>query len=320
MTDKIRLALFVLLIFPLFGEQLFAEAKIDVDYAEMMPLASASMLLDITRTQQGFVAVGERGHIVLSTDGTTWTQAEHVPTRATLTTVFSIGGRVWAGGHDATVLTSGDGGHNWTLQNADLERQQAVMDISFSSETDGLVIGSYGMALMTEDGGITWEENPVDIENEYHLNNLIRLEDGRQMIAGEAGYSYRSFDSGQTWEPIDMPYIGSMWGGISLPGGCVLFYGLRGHILETCDFGENWNELATHSKSSLSGAVYQNGMLVFAGNSGVVLTRDTDGEFTIHHHHSGVDFASVIALDDGKFLLVGEDGVHLFPEEVGADK
>ena len=91
-----------------------ADHHIDVEYAEQMPLADQSMLLDITRAGDSLVAVGERGHVVTSTDGKTWTQAEHVPTRSTLTTVFSVGDRLWAGGHDAVILTSADRGKNWT--------------------------------------------------------------------------------------------------------------------------------------------------------------------------------------------------------------
>lgn len=317
MTRKLRVP-FIFLAFSVLAIPLsLASEEMDVEYAEVMPLAPESMLLDITQTDTGFVAVGERGHIIWSADGKTWTQAEHVPTRATLTTVVSAGGRIWAGGHDAAIVTSGDGGRNWTLQFSDPELQKAVMDIQFSNETDGLAMGSYGLAFVTGDGGLTWEEIFVDEENEFHLNGIIRFDEDRLLIAGEAGYSYRSFDNGMTWEPLELPYMGSMWGGIRLPDDCVLFYGLRGHIMESCDFGENWEELDSGIQSSLSGAAYQDGLLVFAGNSGRVLTRDDVGAFTAHNHSDGVDFASVIPLDSGGFLLVGEDGVHRFPESTG---
>jgi len=298
-------------------EWLFANEGMDVDYAQVLPLAPESMLLDVTRTNRGFVAVGERGHVITSTDGKTWTQAENVPTRATLTSVFSLGDRLWAGGHDVTIITSGDGGRNWTLQFHDPDRQQAVMDVRFFNENEGLAIGSYGLAMVTQDAGQTWEDALVDEENEFHLNSLIRFDDGRLMIAGEAGYSYRSFDDGVTWEPLELPYTGSMWGAIRLPGDCALFYGLRGHILESCDFGQTWEELPSGVQSSLSGAAFHDGLMVFAGNSGRILTRDDGGSFTAYDHSSGVDFSAVIALEEGRFLLVGEEGVHQFPEKMG---
>ena len=291
-----------------------AESGIDVEYAELMPLTTESILLDITRAGNTLVAVGERGHVVISQDGENWAQAEVVPTRSTLTSVFSVGNRLWAGGHDAVIITSGDGGKTWTREFFDPERQQAVMDIYFTDENNGVVIGSYGLYLRTSDGGQTWEDASVDQESDYHLNSLVRFSDGRQMIAGEAGYSYRSYDDGQTWEAIDLPYGGSMWGSLQSHGECVLFYGLRGHVMESCDFGSNWTELESGTESSISGSAEQDGVVLLAANSGTVVIREGGGQFRVHHHSSGVDFAAAISLGDGSFLLVGEDGVHKYPE------
>jgi photosystem II stability/assembly factor-like uncharacterized protein len=291
-----------------------AETGMDVEYAEHMPLATESMLLDITRAGNTLVAVGERGHVVISTDGESWEQVEVVPTRSTLTSVFSVGDRLWAGGHDAVIITSGDGGETWTQQFFAPDRQQAVMDIYFTDENNGVAIGSYGLYLRTRDGGQTWEDATVDAESDFHLNSLVRFNDGRRLIAGEAGYSYRSYDDGETWEAIEMPYQGSMWGALMTDRGCVLFYGLRGHVMESCDFGSSWTELETGSESSISGAAKHDGLVLFAANSGTVLIRDDSGQFSIHHHSDGVDFAAALSMGDGTFLLVGEGGVHIYPE------
>ena len=316
MTNSSRFfsILCIVLIQGLLIQKVSAETGLDVEYAEHMPLATESMLLDITRAGDTLVAVGERGHIVISTDGESWQQVEVVPTRSTLTSVFSVGNRLWAGGHDAVIITSGDGGETWTRQFFDPDRQQAVMDIYFTDENNGVAIGSYGLMLQTRDGGQTWEDATVDPENDFHLNSLVRFSDGRRLIAGEAGYSYRSYDDGETWEAIEMPYQGSMWGALKTNGGCVLFYGLRGHVLESCDFGSSWTELETGSEASISGAAEYDGLVVLASNSGTVLIRDDRGHFSVYHHSSGVDFSAVISLGDGNFLLAGEDGVHKYPE------
>jgi photosystem II stability/assembly factor-like uncharacterized protein len=270
----------------------------------------------VTRIGPRLVAVGERGHVVWSDDGEQWLQADNVPTRSTLTSVFAIGERLWAAGHDAVIITSGDHGRTWSRQFFDPERQQAVMDLYFTDEQNGVAIGSYGLYLVTSDGGQTWDDGVVDEENEYHLNAMVRLPDGTRLIAGEAGYSYRSLDDGASWEPLDLPYDGSMWGAIVSSRGCVIFYGLRGHVLQSCDAGENWVELESGAQASLSGAAEHQGMLVFAGNSGTVLTW-AGGGFTSHKHSSGVDFAAALPLSGGRFLLVGEEGVHRFPESNG---
>ena len=46
-----------------------ADSRLDVDYAEIQPLAADSVLLDVTRVGGRLVAVGERGHVVWSDDG-----------------------------------------------------------------------------------------------------------------------------------------------------------------------------------------------------------------------------------------------------------
>jgi len=309
-------SLSIILFGGIFLQTAFADNHIDVEYAEQMPLVTESVLLDITSSGNTLVAVGERGHVILSSDGENWTQADHVPTRSTLTTVFSHGNRLWAGGHDAVIITSGDSGKTWTRQFFDSERQQAVMDIYFSNANAGVAIGSYGLVLKTADGGKTWVDEKVDLENDFHLNSLVDFGDGRQLIAGEAGFSYRSYDNGETWEAIDMPYQGSMWGALKTKGDCVLFYGLRGHVMESCDFGTTWTELDTQSESSVSGAAKHEGLIVLAANNGTLLIRDDSGRFNSYHHSSGVDFSAAVSRGDGSFLLVGEDGVHQYPEMV----
>lgn len=293
-----------------------ADDHLVVEYAEQMPLATESMLLDIAYTGYSFVAVGERGHVVTSKNGETWLQAEHVPTRSTLTTVFAVGDRLWAGGHDAVIITSADQGKTWTRLFYDPDRGQAVMDIYFTDEQNGLAVGSYGLYLSTSDGGKTWNESMVDEESDYHLNSLLYFGDGKWLIAGEAGLSYRSFDNRETWELMEMPYQGSMWGALKTNSDCVLFYGLRGHVMESCDAGTSWIEIDTGSESSISGAAEYDDLVLLAANSGILLIRDNSSGFSLYQHSSGVDFSSVTSLGDGNFLLVGEDGVYRYPETV----
>jgi photosystem II stability/assembly factor-like uncharacterized protein len=287
---------------------------LDVEYAEHQPLAADSLLLDVALVGDRLVAAGERGHIVYSDGGQEWAQAEAVPTRSTINKLFVLGERVWAAGHDSVIMTSGDRGKTWTLQYFDPDRQQPIMDIYFSDADHGLAIGAYGLMLVTADGGQTWEDAYVDQESDYHLNGLLVYPDGRFLIAGEAGYSYRSYDNGQTWELMEMPYLGSMFGAVETENDCVLFFGLRGHVQKSCDFGDTWEELETGSESTLSDAVIHDGKVLIVGNSGILLEWDGEGNFKEIPHSSGVTFAGVIHLGGGRFLLVGEEGVHVYPE------
>jgi photosystem II stability/assembly factor-like uncharacterized protein len=286
----------------------------DINYAEHQPLASESLLLDLLHDGERYVAVGERGHVVLSVDGDLWEQAEVVPTRSTLTTITRANGRLWAAGHDSVILTSGDHGKTWTRKYFDPDRQQPIMDIVFLDQSNAMAIGAYGLALVTSDGGDSWQDQTIG-EDDWHLNAILHLGDGRLMIAGEAGFSYRSMDRGQSWETLTMPYPGSLFGIVQSSEDCLLVFGLRGHAQETCDFGEQWTELETGTDTTLSGAVRTAGAVTIAGNSGVILQRGANGSFTAIQHSNGGDFSAIVAVAGQRYLVAGEDGLVWFPEE-----
>ena len=79
--------------------------------AQRTPLASKSLLNGIARAGTRLVAVGQRGHIVVSTDGgANWKQSA-VPVSSDLTAVYFVDEkRGWAVGHDGVVLHTDDGG------------------------------------------------------------------------------------------------------------------------------------------------------------------------------------------------------------------
>ena len=83
------------------------------DESIMAKLAGHSMLLDGDSRDGLMVVVGERGHVLISSDGNQWKQIA-VPTRATLTGVYfqdKMNG--WVVGHDAVILRTTDGGKLW---------------------------------------------------------------------------------------------------------------------------------------------------------------------------------------------------------------
>ncbi|KAA9130438.1 hypothetical protein F3N42_12070 [Marinihelvus fidelis] len=281
--------------------------------AQMMPRVSRSLLLDITRTDAGrFVAVGERGHILYSDTGDDWTQANEVPSRATLTSVAAAGDRLWAAGHDTDILASDDGGESWALLYRDIERQQPVLDLHFFDEANGMAVGAYGLAMFTTDGGETWDERVVSAD-EWHLNAILDRGNGRLLVAGEAGVSYASDDGGTTWVDIPMPYPGSMFGALQAAG-CTWLFGLRGHVQRRCDDEGDWEEPATDTVATLLGGLADDGRLVLVGNSGTLLHGGNGKPFRVVHHSSGVDFSAIVQAGEGRYLLTGEGGVHHYPE------
>ena len=276
------------------------------------PLASSSLLLDIERAGHRLVAVGERGHILLSDDsGATWRQVI-TPTRATLTAVtFADPARGWAVGHDAVVLHTADGGDSWDLQYADPEFETPLMDVRFADAASGFAVGAYGLFLETVDGGDSWEQRWVT-EDEIHFNAILHPAPRQWFMAGEFGGLYRSDEGGDNdWQVLDTPYEGSFFGALSLGGDDLLVFGLQGNMFRSADGGDSWQPIDTGTTSALvAGTILSSGRIVVVGLSGAMLVSDDGGRSVrLNRRSDRSALSGVVEAPDGQLVLIGEGGV-----------
>ena len=280
------------------------------------PLAIESLLLDGAGAGSRLVVVGERGHILVSTDnGASWKQAR-VPTRALLTAVHMHDGRTgFAVGHDAVILRTGDGGDTWRLVHHAPEEERPLLDVWFRDQRTGFAVGAYGYFLATEDGGDTWTPRTVS-DDDFHLNTLAPGGRDRLFIAAEAGAAYRSDDGGGTWRALSPPYAGSWFGALTLDADRVLLLGLRGHLLRSEDAGETWTQVATGTNATLTAALRVNSeQVLITGLEGTLLTsRDGGRNVSLGQLASRQGISAALALPDGGVLLLGEFGVRRLPE------
>lgn len=295
--------------------------------AELAPLAARALLLDGQVVGERLVAVGERGHILISTDaGRSWRQSP-APTRTTLTSVFFIDEQLgWAAGHDATILRTRDGGASWQVVHADPDRDAPILDLWFRDADYGLAVGAYGLALVTSDGGDSWQEQPLTVTAapdafrddadtpglDLHLNQLRATPVGQLYLAGESGHLYRSGDSGGHWQTLAFPYVGSLFGTLPLDERRLLAFGLRGHLFFSADAGRRWQAVETGTDATLNDAIrLRDGRVVAVGLAGSVLIG-TDGatRFELHPQPDRAGFARVLEAPDGALVLLGAQGAR----------
>ncbi|MEK6806366.1 MAG: YCF48-related protein [Pseudomonadota bacterium] len=284
--------------------------------AEIMPLAPKSMLLDITEAGGCWFAVGDRGNIVISSNGSEWAQVE-VPSRAALTAVsFADGQTGWAVGHDASIVATTDGGKTWKLQHFNAELEKPFLDVVAISPTRALAIGAYGLFKETSDGGQTWTDvdAPAVREAETHLNGVAVLGNGDLLIAGEVGMLAVSGDQGKTWSKLTAPYDNSLFGALSLGDKGAVLYGLRGNVYSTDDVRKGaWQKLDPQSVASMfGGATLANGDRALVGLNGVVLVVAASGEIRQYKSERGTPLSAAVAMGD-TLLAVGESGVQTIP-------
>jgi photosystem II stability/assembly factor-like uncharacterized protein len=292
--------------------------------AEIEPLAPTSLLLDLALAGKRVVAVGERGHVLLSDDqGASWRQAKAVPTRAMLTAVYFADSEYgWAVGHDETIINTVDGGETWALSHYAPEAQQPLLDLWFANRVSGIAVGAYGAYFTTNDGGRHWTATKFappapaarsedELPPDYHLNRIVGVGQ-RLYIAAEGGQLYRSDDRGATWRVLPSPYEGSFFGLVPIRGEGLLAFGLRGHLYRSADAGETWTELASHTTAMLTDGVAINDLrVVIGGLAGVLLVSGDAGEtFRLTQQEDRKGISAVLPGPAGSVVVAGEGGVR----------
>jgi photosystem II stability/assembly factor-like uncharacterized protein len=283
--------------------------------ARESPLASRSLLLDVTRAEGRLIAVGEWGHVLLSDDdGGSWRQSLSVPTRVTLTEVFFVDeGRGWAVGHDATVIHTRDGGETWRRQFFAPSEEVPLLSVWFADASHGFAAGGFGLLIETHDGGESWKRRVVaDPGEDPHLSHVFGGPDDVLVLAAEAGAIFRSENGGVEWERLELPYRGSFWGGLTLESGAMLVFGMRGHAFRSDDLGRSWQAVETGTDQSLqSGLQRSDGSVVLVGLGGVIASSEDDGRhFTSRIEAERKGFAGIVEAPEGELLLVGEAGIR----------
>lgn len=278
-------------------------------------LASKFLLTDIDRAGDKLVAVGERGHILISTNGTDWQQAK-VPVNVLLTSISFKNDLVgFATGHDATLLKTIDGGISWSIVNYAPELDKPFLSV-IANKTQIIAVGAYGMFMISSDGGDEWnmafqdellleddkiyldelkefEPELYQTERQFmlpHFNN-ISLVSGEYFLAGEAGFLATSAD-GSNWERIDTDYYGSYFS-ILGDGATLYLAGLRGNLFESNDGGLSWNPIVTAEAATINAAHQAEEFTFFFANSGNLFYRVNDSQ--MKHH----------VFDDGKAVMAG---------------
>jgi photosystem II stability/assembly factor-like uncharacterized protein len=288
-------------------------SRAEPELSETAPLASRSLLLDITDTGDRLVAVGERGHVLLSDDeGKNWRQVV-VPTRSQLTAVFFSDAKSgWAGGHDGIIIHTEDGGESWTLQHQDQQYDDPVLDIWFRNQRQGFAIGAYGMFLSTSNGGTTWDRRQI-IDQDFHFNAIASLADGELFIATEQGHIFHSLDDGYNWKELPSPYAGSFFGITAIDEDSLLVYGLRGHLFRSDDRGRSWQKIDSGTEASLMDAVRTaDGTIHLVGLGGKILSStDAGGKFVERTRADRKALTAVIEGSNGSLVISGAAGISI---------
>lgn len=268
-------------------------------------LADRSVLVGAARAGQRLVAVGMRGHVLLSDDGGAhWRQAK-VPVSVTLTAVQFIDAKLgWAVGHSGVILQTRDGGETWTKQLDGRQALQALNTIKtgdqalneriarlkqdgpdkpflalhFSDADQGLAVGAYGLTFTTRDGGAHWEPALDLIVNpdERHVYAIHARPEG-VYLAGEQGQVWRRATGESRFTPLKTPFQTTVFELLSTPDGALLALSLGGKLHRSEDKGLTWTTSLPAGKAALTAGAVAGKDVLIANEAGQLLLSSNDG-------------------------------------------
>lgn len=277
------------------------------------------LFLDATHIGDRTVTVGERGKIFFSDDaGASWREAD-TPATETLTAVYFLDAKHgWAVGHRGVALRTEDGGLTWQRGTLDMDFDNSMFDVWFSTPDNGLALSMFGQIFVTNNGGRTWQSRLVVNEEEFdaHLYSVTSLSDDTLFIAGEMGSLLHSPNGGETWEMLDSPYVGSYFGIINAADERLIAFGLRGNAWRSDDRGKSWQkiDLGGGFMPLQGGSLWPNGRIVLTGGGGYIAFSDDNGT-TFQKITTGIraGFAKALPDEDGESALAfGTAGIRKF--------
>lgn len=311
--------------------------------ASSSPLAASNLLNGLGRAGERIVAVGQRGHILVSGDaGKSWMQAK-VPVTSDLVAIYFVSAKKgWAVGHGGVVLATNDGGESWIrrLDGRAAGRQMAehyarsdaalateaqrfaeqgpdkpFLDVWFENENTGYVVGAFNLIFRTDDGGGTWQPwfDRTDNPNLFNLYAIRKIGDDIYIV-GEQGLLMKLDRQAGRFRAIETPYKGSYFG-VTGKRGALIVYGLRGNVYRSTDNGTNWTKVETGVQQAIAtSAITDDGRILLGTPGGLVLASADDGASfkRLPMEHAMPTFA-ILAQGRDAVVVAGQRGVRVLP-------
>lgn len=259
-------------------------------------------LWDVSRIGSTFVAVGNYGSIMTSTDGIQWT-VEVVPDEAKDTVLLGVGGR------ENAFIAAGSAGTLLMSTNAVVWATASVPAVT--NDLQGVtfwngqffVTGGGGKVISSPDG-LSWT---VRAELGSMFLSGIAGSSDRLVVCGQQGAIFTSVD-GNSWVRVQsgttnwlyrVRFIGGMWFAV----------GQNGTILASPD-GEKWSTQASNTSNWLTDICQFNGNLYAVGTQGTVLVSTNKATWGTERTITQKSLFGVVS-DSHQLVAVGVEGVIL---------
>jgi len=248
-----------------------------------------------------FVAAGDEGTFLTSTDGITW--APHSSTAISYVLGITYGNGLFVAvgikGSSGVILTSLDA-VTWTTSYS-----SAKYAISITYGNGLFVAVGSGGSVLTSPDGATWTARTSATTNAlygvtYDNNQFVAVGYTGTVVASTNGINWNRYSSGTTSENLES---------IAYGNGTFTVVGQNGIVL-TSSNGTTWNRRPSGTTEYLNGITYGNGLFVAVGNGGSVLTSP-DGVTWYRYTSVTTNSLTCITSGNGQFVAAGASGTIL---------
>lgn len=306
----------------------FALADVIETPARETSLAPSQLLTDAATAGDRIVAVGERGHIIVSDDeGASWSQGQ-VPVSVTLTGVdFPTANAGWVVGHSGVVLHSDDRGDTWSVQLTGIGAAELAIE-GKEARAEALE-AQIAEAPEDEKGDLEWAlddllfslenlRSDLDIGPVNPLLDVWFENDQHGFVVGAYGMILRTRDGGETWQDwsgqLENPTGFHLNAITRITGGALVIVGEAGQIHVSVDNGETWELRTSPYEGSLFGVISTgqvNEILAFGLRGNILLSTDLGKSWKIVPNDAKATLNDGAVAEDGRITLVGNGGAVL---------
>ena len=192
----------------------------------------------------------------------------------------------------------------------DLDTQANPLDVAFTDDRHGYLVGSNRMIQETNDGGAHWNERSLDLPEEENFRLIsIDFNGDEGWIAGQPGLLMHSNDGGQNWTRLFLD--------TKLPGEPYLITALGPHsaelatnvgaVYQTSDDGGSWEALVTDAAGAVRDLRRSNdGSYVSVSSLGnfYATWQPGDAVWQVHQRVSSQRLQSIGYQPDGNLWMV----------------
>lgn len=232
----------------------------------------------------------------------------------------------WAVGNRGTILTTSDGGRNWTSQTSGVTED--LLDVYFTSPTKGCAVGRLSTLLTTSDGGATWTGGSGGIIGN-DIYGLYFLNATQGWAAGPQGLILVTNDGGSNWgvqntmtgARYNSVYFANANQGWAVGTDYTVGSGMGiGKIVSTTNGGNNWTVQSPGTLNKLYGVHFVSATQGWAvGESGTILTTTNGGStWTGQSAPTSNSLYSVFFISATQGWIAGQNGTILTTINGGA--